>query len=304
MVRPAIMVALEKGSAHWNASHWVETNHFSLTDMSLLISYMRKGSPPLLQVRELSIRPVLHCLSWAVRLVLCFSETHVGFGASSGTSHAWHTWELYCLLGTLLSSFLHLMVNPAMLSLLYLLFEIAITFNVQTLSCSKKQWMAGYIMPIFPWSSWMKKVLNFSFPSLSREIHWIVLMQHHWPACYTACFAFSLLSLTTGCFFLLSPFALHCLLCISTSLLLSPIPSLFLPSSTFCYFLFFLLLPMHFPDVLPCWSSCLCCREELGQKAASLGGFTGRLCRDSGPISTIRSSSHSSKDDRVCMKDH
>ena len=74
----------------------------------------------------------------------------------------------------------------------------AIIFHVQTLSCAKKQGMAGYIMPIFPPSSWMKKVLNFLFLSLSREIHWIVLMWHHWPVCYTACLAFFLLSVTTG----------------------------------------------------------------------------------------------------------
>lgn len=129
-----------------------------------------------------------------------------------------------------------------------------------------------------------------------------MLMQHHSPACNTAFFAFSILSASAGCFILLSPFAWHCLLSIVTLLRLPPTPSL--PSFTFYYFFFFVLLAMRFPDVLPRRSSCLCCREEPGQKAASLGGFIGRLCRDGHPTSAIRSSLNSIKDDRVCMKDH
>lgn len=53
-----------------------------------------KTGPLLLWVYELSIRPVLTHTPWMIRLVLCFSETHMGHGTSSGTSYTSHTWGL------------------------------------------------------------------------------------------------------------------------------------------------------------------------------------------------------------------
>lgn len=72
----------------------------------------------------------------------------------------------------------------------------------------------------------------------------------------------------------------------------------FLSSSSFFYFLFFL-LPVHFPDVLPQCFSCLCSKEKQEQRATSQREFISRLCRDGGPIGAIRSSLKSSKNDRV-----
>lgn len=69
IVRPAVMLALEKGSARRSTSHYVEMNHFNLTDVSVLIMYMREKCPLLLQACELRVRPVLNHMSWAVRLV-------------------------------------------------------------------------------------------------------------------------------------------------------------------------------------------------------------------------------------------
>lgn len=199
-----------------------------------------------------------------------------------------------------LSLFIWWLILPCSLWLLYLLFDIAITFHLRALSCSKKQWMAGYIMPIFPQSSSMKKkVFNFSFPSLSREMHWIVLMQHHWPASYTASFAFSLLS-HHRVFLLVIPFCIA--LCTPHHHITSPSTNSLSVFIRF-HFLLFPLLPSP-THPFPWCLTMLILLSEPGQKAASLRGFIGRLCRDSGPISAIRSSLNSSKDDRVCTKDY
>lgn len=215
-------------------------NNFCVTEMSVLTSYRSKKIPLLPQVCEFGVRLMLdHTLD--SQAVLCFSETHGGLGASSGTCTAF--------LAPLCPPFSMWWLNlpcPLPLSHSSLIWTSDISSADFVLLNKAEDGQVHYTC--FEW----KKVLNFLFPSLPREIHWTVLMQHPWPACCTVFFVFSLLSFTTWYFFLLPSFALHCLLCIFTSLLLSPIPSFLLPSFSFCLFLFFFPLPMHFPDVLPC----------------------------------------------------
>lgn len=92
MVHPTIMLALERGSACWNINHWAEMNNFCLTEMSLLQG--EKTSP-------LATSVWARCQACAgpstvrIQAVLCFSETHEGLGASSGTCSAF--WAPLCL---------------------------------------------------------------------------------------------------------------------------------------------------------------------------------------------------------------
>lgn len=107
IVHPAIMLALERGSACWNISHRAEMNNFCLTEISALTSYRRKKNLLLPQVCEFGVRLVLG-YTLGSQAVLHFSEIHKGLWSKLS--------YLHCLLAPPLSSFLRVMVKPSLLS--------------------------------------------------------------------------------------------------------------------------------------------------------------------------------------------